>query len=403
MTKSVVLSILFIASSTCYGQDYTLFTKTIRSLYASPEEAEQQWSLLVDKEQVPFVIGDSVAFLYHGEAKSVAWMGDFNGWGYDKKFNNKGSRIPGTTLWLLKTSFPADARLDYKIVVNETNLLLDPVNPHQQWSGVGGGSPNSELRMPLWKPEAITQFNETIPHGKTTRDILIHSTVLGYQLTYTIYTPPGYNATANMAYPVLYVTDGYEYLHEQMGNMPVVLDNLIHAKKIKPVIVVFIDHREPVNRSNNRRMQELAMNEQYRAFVTTELIPDVEKQYPVSRNPKERAILGTSMGGLTAAYFAFSKPDFFGLAGIQSPAFWFKPEIYTLCDHAANPAVKVFLTTGTINDTQEGVEKMKTILNRNTCQYGFKQVNQGHSWGNWRDLTDDILIYFFPAFSDPTD
>lgn len=403
MTKSVVLSILFIASSTCYGQDYTLFTKTIRSLYASPEEAEQQWSLLVDKEQVPFVTGDSVAFLYHGEAKSVAWMGDFNGWGYDKKFNNKGSRIPGTTLWLLKTSFPADARLDYKIVVNETNLLLDPVNPHQQWSGVGGGSPNSELRMPLWKPEAITQFNETIPHGKTTRDILIHSTVLGYQLTYTIYTPPGYNATANMAYPVLYVTDGYEYLHEQMGNMPVVLDNLIHAKKIKPVIVVFIDHREPVNRSNNRRMQELAMNEQYRAFVTTELIPDIEKQYPVSRNPKERAILGTSMGGLTAAYFAFSKPDFFGLAGIQSPAFWFKPEIYTLCDHAANPAVKVFLTTGTINDTQEGVEKMKTILNRNTCQYGFKQVNQGHSWGNWRDLTDDILIYFFPAFSEPTD
>jgi enterochelin esterase-like enzyme len=403
MTKSIVLSILFVAGSTCYAQDYTLFTKTVRSLYASPAEAEKQWRLLVDKEQVPFAIGDSVAFLYHGEAKSVAWMGDFNGWGYDKKFNNKGSRIPGTTLWLLKTSFPADARLDYKIVVNETNLLLDPVNPHQQWSGVGGGSPNSELRMPLWKPEAITQFNETIPHGKTTRDILIHSTVLDYQLTYTIYTPPSYNATANIPYPVLYVTDGYEYLHEQMGNMPVVLDNLIHAKKIKPVIVVFIDHREPVNRSNNRRMQELAMNEQYRAFVTTELIPDVEKQYPVSRNPKERAILGTSMGGLTAAYFAFSKPDFFGLAGIQSPAFWFKPEIYTLCDHAANPAVKVFLTTGTINDTQEGVEKMKTILNRNTCQYGFKQVNQGHSWGNWRDLTDDILIYFFPSFSQSTD
>lgn len=404
MTKGILQSIFLVACTVCgYAQDYTLFTHTIRSLYTSPAEADRQWNILVDKELVPFVIGDSVAFLYRGEATSVAWTGDFNGWGYDSKFSSQGTRIPGTTLWLLKTSFPSDARLDYKIVVNGTTLLLDPVNPHQQWSGVGGGSPNSELRMPLWKPEAIAQFNENIPHGKITSDILIHSAALGYQVTYSIYTPPGYNATATVTYPVLYVTDGYEYLHERMGNMPVVLDNLMHAKKIKPVIVVFIDHREPVNRSNNRRMQELAMNEQFRAFVTTELIPKVEKHYSVSHDPKERAILGTSMGGLTAAYFAFSQPGVFGLAGIQSPAFWFKPEIYSLCDNASSPAVKVFLTTGTMHDTQEGAEKMKTILDKNTCQYGFKKVNQGHSWGNWRDLTDDILIYFFPTFSRSTD
>jgi enterochelin esterase-like enzyme len=397
MKKILLYSILCIACSICYAQDYTSFTNTIRSLYTSPAEAEKRWNILVDQEQIPFVVGDSVAFLYRGEAKSVTWMGDFNGWGYDKKFNNKGNPIPGTTLWLLKTSFPSDARLDYKIVVNETNWLIDPVNPHQQWSGVGGGSPNSELRMPLWKPEAIAQFTENTPHGKTVKDILINSTSLGYQVTYSIYTPPGYNASANILYPVLYVNDGYEYLHEQMGNMPVILDNLIQAKKIKPLIVVFIDHREPVNRSNNRRMQELAMNERYLAFVTDELIRKVEKQYAVSHTPKERAILGTSMGGLTAAYFAFSKPELFGLAGVQSPAFWFKPEIYTLCDSTSNPNIKIFLTTGTIHDTQEGAEKMKTILSKNTCQYRFQEVNQGHSWGNWRDLTDDILIYFFPA------
>jgi enterochelin esterase family protein len=396
MTRYIFSGFLIFLSGYCLGQDYTLFTKTIRSFYTSPAEAEKQWTTLAEAQQIPFTTGDSVAFLYRGEANTVAWMGDFNGWGYDKKFKNKGSRIPGTTLWLLKTSFPADARLDYKIVVNETNWLLDPVNPHQQWSGVGGGSPNSELRMPQWKPEAITQFSEGIPHGKLTKDILINSEQLGYQVTYSIYTPPGYTAV-NTLYPVLYVTDGYEYIHEQMGNLPAILDNLIHARKIKPVIAVFIDHREPVNRLNNRRMQELAMNEGYRSFVTTELIPKVEKLYPISKDPKERAIMGTSMGGLTAAYFAFSKPELFGMAGIQSPAFWFKPEIYTLCDNPANPPVKIFLTTGTINDTQEGAEKMKTILNRNTCQYQFKEVHQGHSWGNWRDLTDDILIYFFPA------
>ena len=165
---------------------------------------------------------------------------------------------------------------------------------------------------------------------------------------------------------------------------------------MKPIIAVFIDHREPVNRSNNRRMNELAMSERYLQFVTDELIPQVESKYLISKDPAQRAILGTSMGGLTAAYFAFSKPGVFGLAGIQSPAFWFKPEIYTYCDNPQKPPVKTFLTNGTINDTQEGAHKMKDILDKNTCQYQYKEVNQGHSWGNWRDLIDDILIYFFP-------
>jgi enterochelin esterase family protein len=184
-------------------------------------------------------------------------------------------------------------------------------------------------------------------------------------------------------------------MHERLGNMITVLDNLIHLGKIKPLIAVFIDHREPINRSNNRRMQELAMNEKYLKFLTDELIPVVEKNYSISRDPAHRAVLGNSMGGLSAAYFAFTKPEIFGLAGIQSPTFWFKPEIYTLCDNPENPPVKMFMTTGLINDAEEGTRKMKAILDKNTCTYQYKEVNQGQSWGNSRDLIDDILVYFF--------
>jgi len=382
------------------AQDYHTFTATVQSFYASPTAAEETWSRLVSQGNIPFVIEDSVAFLYRGEATSVMWMGDFNGSGYDKKFPNKGTRVPGTAIWILKASFPADARLDYKILLDETTWVLDPENPHQQWSGVGGGTPNSELRMPRWKEDPITQPMPAIFHGRVIRDLLIKSDYLGYQVSYSIYLPPGFNPSARDVYPVIYVTDGYEYLHEHMGNMPTILDNLIHLQKIRPVIGVFIDHREPVNRSNNRRMQELALNERYLNFITRELIPKVEGQYPISTDAKNRAILGTSMGGLTAAFFAFSKPDVFGLAGIQSPAFWFRPEIYTLCDSPENPPVKIFMTTGVIHDTQEGALKMRSILDKNTCNYQFTEVNQGHSWGNWRDLIDDILIYFFPRLED---
>ena len=380
------------------GQDYSSFANTIQDLYQvnTPEELNTLWNDLVESEAIPLVHEDSVAFLYRGEAKSVEWMGDFNGWGYSKDFNNNGTRIPNTDVWILKTSFPKDARLDYKILIDNENWILDPHNVDHQWSGVGGGSPNSELRMPLWKEDPITsKLVAGAETGKVEKDILMNSKVMGYQITYSIYIPHNYKP--NHTYPVVYIMDGYEYIHDRLGNMITILDNLIHLKKIAPVVAVFIDHREPVNRSNNRRMVELAMNERYLEFLTSELMPVIERNYRVSKDPVQRAIMGTSMGGLSAAYFAFSKPEIFGLAGIQSPAFWFKPEIYTLCDNPDKPPVKIFMTTGMINDRSEGAFKMKSLLDKNTCNYQFRQVNQGHSWGNWRDLIDDVLIYFFPA------
>jgi enterochelin esterase-like enzyme len=394
MRSLVNVLFLFLAANVA-AQDYQAFTSTIKSLYtADSASLESIWIDLVESENIPLVSGDSVAFLYRGKANNVVWMGDFNGWGFNRNFNNKGTRILSTDVWIMKASFPKDARLDYKIVLDDSNWILDPHNTDHQWSGVGGGSPNSELRMPDWKEDPLTtEAIHDAQRGRVIRDILMNSKLLGYQVTYNIYIPSGYNP--NHEYPVIYVTDGYEYMHERLGNMVVVLDNLIHLQKIQPVIAVFIDHREPVNRANNRRMQELVMNEKYLDFTTTELIPLVERNYKISKDPAKRAILGTSMGGLTAAYFAFSKPEIFGLAGIQSPAFWFKPEIYKLCDNPDNPPVKTFMTTGVINDSEEGTRKMKAILEKNTCNYEYRTVTQGSSWGNWRDLIDDILIYFF--------
>ncbi len=398
MHRFLVIGLLGI-SLTAFSQDYSRYTATLTkltSLSATGDSVQlaQLWNSLIEANSIPLAQEDSVAFLYRGDASSVAWMGDFNGWGYDKKFNNKGVKIPNTNIWLLRASFPKDARLDYKIILNGSDWIIDPYNPNQQWSGVGGGSPNSELRMPYWKSQSVSIFKENVPRGRLIWDILLSSTTLGYQLTYNVYLPYGYSYSKE--YPIVYVTDGYEYLHERLGNMATVLDNLIHENKIQPVVAIFIDHREPVNRSNNRRMQELAMNSNYLEFFEKELIPHIESKYTVSKYPKQRAILGTSMGGLTSAYFAFTKPGVFGMAGIQSPAFWFKPEIYTVCDNAEKPPVKIYMTTGVFNDAEVGARKMKDILEKNFCAFQYSETNQGHSWGNWRDTIDDILVYFFP-------
>ncbi|MFZ6014548.1 MAG: hypothetical protein ACOYXT_29685, partial [Bacteroidota bacterium] len=179
----------YLLVSTALAQDYSSFTQTIANLGGakSPDEVNKLWNDLIESVSIPVVYEDSVAFLYRGEANSVAWMGDFNGWGYNKSFNNKGKRIPQTDIWVLKSAFPKDARLDYKIVVNDVNWILDPLNTDQQWSGVGGGSPNSELRMPEWKEDPLT-FS-AVPgskHGKVERDVLYNSATLGYQVMYSV-------------------------------------------------------------------------------------------------------------------------------------------------------------------------------------------------------------------------
>jgi enterochelin esterase-like enzyme len=400
--KSLCFIWIFFIEISCFGQDYSSFKSTFEKLQQfslisdsthQKEEIEKLFSSLRAFDKIPFIVEDSVLFLYRGNASSVSWMGDFNGWGHDEKFENRGKKIANTNIWFLKSAFPKDARLDYKIVLNNTDYILDPENKHQQWSGVGGGSPNSELRMPLWKEDTELTPRKDIPHGTLEHDILFNSKILGYQIMYSVYLPAGYEGMGKL--PSIYVTDGYEYLLPQLGNMSTVLDNLIAEKKIKPIAAIFIDQREPVNRSNNRRMQELAMNKSYLDFFVKELIPEIEKKYPLIADASQRAILGTSMGGLTSTYFAFTRPDVFGMVGIQSPAFWIKPQIYQLCENPSSPKMKVSMTSGLINDTSKESRKMKDILAASSCEYHYREVNEGHSWGNWRNLIDDILIDFF--------
>lgn len=392
----ILIGAITLFSYALQGQDfgYRTFTNTAKRLESSgPSDVKELFDSLSKKSSIPFIYKDSVLFLIQSPAKTVEWMGDFNGWGFQKNFPNKGTLMNGTDIWILKASFPKDARLDYKILIDGTNWILDPENKFQQWSGVGGGSPNSELRMPDWKEDPIQIERKNNQKGTLISDVLLNSKVLGYQITYSVYVPYGFSNSEKLS--SIYVTDGYEYLHPKLGNMSTVLDNLIEDKKIEPVIAIFIDHRAPIDRSNNRRMQELAMNAKYLDFFTQELLPQIETAYPVIRNAQHRAILGTSMGGLTATYFAFTRPDVFGMAGIQSPAFYTRPQIYSLCSNPADPKMKISMTSGVINDTSAESRKMKDVLEANSCVYNYREVNEGHSWGNWRRLIDDILIDLF--------
>lgn len=345
------------------------------------------WDSLKENRQIPFIYDDSVTFLYRGSANSVAWAGDFNGW--DPATNGwQGQKISQSNIWRLTKSFPLDARLDYKIVVNN-NWILDPSNPNQQYSGFG---PNSELQMPSWvfpdETNARSHVNKGILSG--IKLISSKSENLNYDVRYKVYTP--YNYAQLSSLPVIYVTDGHEYADSRLGAMINVLDNLIHDNTIEPVIAVFIDPRNPLN-GNNRRMSEYRANIRFANFVADELVEAIDSAYNTSREPSRRAILGTSLGGWNSAYIGLVRSDKFNLIGIHSPAF----DNEIIANYSSSPLIplKVFMCTGTIYDTQIKARTMRDVMQSKSYLMQYKEVNESHSWGNWRALIDETLIWFF--------
>lgn len=40
---------------------------------------------------------------------------------------------------------------------------------------------------------------------------------------------------------------------------------------------------------------------------------------------------------------------------------------------------------------------MRSVMQEKGYPLEYIEVNQGHSWGNWRALLEEPLVYFFPA------
>ena len=98
----------------------------------------------------------------------------------------------------------------------------------------------------------LLTLNVQADGGVLSDNLRIESQHLGYALQYRVYTPTGASATDQL--PSLYVTDGPAYLGH--GNFKQVLDAAIVAGEIKPLVVVFVDSRNPDNLEENRRTAE---------------------------------------------------------------------------------------------------------------------------------------------------
>ena len=163
-----------------------------------------------------------------------------------------------------------------------------------------------------------------ISHGKVD-SIVYPSTTVGVDRKATIYLPPGYSK--NNKYPVLYLLHGiggdqYEWLNDG-GKPNIILDNLYAEGKVKPMIVVMPNGRAI---KDDRRGGNIMAPEKQQGFATFEkdllndLIPYMEKNFPVLKDRENRAIAGLSMGGGQSLNFGLGNLNKFAWIGSFSAA-----------------------------------------------------------------------------------
>lgn len=226
-----------------------------------------------------------------------------------------------------------------------------------------------------------------------TDNIRISSDPLGYDLQYRVYLPEGYESLENL--PVLYVTDGQGYI--KRGRMPVVLDRLIRAERIEPVIAVFVDPRDPDDSDINRRNRQFLCNPDYFRFFTDELIPRIERTFPAASEREKRTILGLSFGGLNSACFGLMGYKIFSGIGMHSPANHAVPGLLPGYEKAPTLPLKIFLSTGEPDDNTTSNRRFRTLLKDKGYELKYIEVPEGHNWDNWKPLIDDVLLYFYKA------
>lgn len=178
-------------------------------------------------------------------------------------------------------------------------------------------SPDSQYRL---GPDSLPQ--EGVPKGEVRGPFVIQSQAYpGTQHTYWIYVPAQYDPKVPTALMVF--QDGQAFKNEN-GEIRAqnVMDNLIYRREIPVMIGVFINPgrrpdqteaspQEWGDRTTNRPTEYNSLDDKYARVVTEELMPALEKDYNISKDPEMHGIGGSSSGAIAAFTVAWERPNAF--------------------------------------------------------------------------------------------
>lgn len=247
-----------------------------------------------------------------------------------------------------------------------------------------------------------------VPHGAISSRYYYSNVTESWRRLF-VYTPPGYDKDFNQKYPVVYIQHGGgedETGWVVQGKTDLILDNLIAARKAKPMIVVIANGnvRAGVGGYSSEAMTA------FKKEMTQNIVPFIDDNYRTLTDVKNRAMCGLSMGGGQSFYVGLESPEYFGSVGIFSSGIFGGirnpsgnvfdaekeiPGLLTRSDEFNKRLDFFYIFCGEADMRIEYTKKAVATMKDNGLNVVFNSFPGDHEWQVWRKSLHDFASRVF--------
>ncbi|UHA73118.1 alpha/beta hydrolase [Paenibacillus sp. 481] len=220
---------------------------------------------------------------------------------------------------------------------------------------------------------------------------------LGESRHVRVYLPPGYQEM--LSYPVVYCQDGEDFFN--FGRIATHANRLILEEDMEPFIIVGVDVDKKI------RTSEYAPDgdrfESYCKAFAEEIVPTIERLYPVRTDWTDVILAGDSLAGTVSLHLALQYPERFRQVIAMSGAYysasqqliaaerdlsWLHMHMIVGLQETAYPTDRGTFDFVDLNRTA------KKLLEERGAKLHYEEMDGNHLWGFWQKHLPDALKYF---------
>jgi len=287
---------------------------------------------------------------------------------------------------------------------------IDPRNPSISES-------NNNVWSMFYVPGADFMDTKDVPHGAV-EAVPYYSTVLKKWRRMHVYTPPGYEMGQGK-FPVFYLLHGAGDCDEawtSVGRAGFILDNLIAAKKTKPMVIVMPAGHTSQTTGGRGGGRGAGAPDPFIEEFLTDIMPYAEHHYRIQPERQKRAIAGLSMGGNQTLNIAIPHLDKFAYIGVYSsgllgivpragrgeapatpaPSPSWEEQHATDLDNPAKKGLRLlYFRTGVDDGLMPTTKATVEMFKKHGFEPSFHESPGAHTWINWRNYLNEFAPQLF--------
>ena len=248
---------------------------------------------------------------------------------------------------------------------------------------------NTSVSSLLYVPGSELTDTRDVPRGAVAQ-ITYYSKSLGRFRRMHIYTPPGYEANQEK-YPIFYLLHGSgdnDNAWSTVGRAGFILDNMIAAGKVKPMVVVMPAGHTSASRSMGGRGRggtpgQAQPRDEFGEDFVNDVMPYAESHYRVFADQSHRAIAGLSMGGMQTRSIVLSHPDTFSYIGILSGGSIAPSDIADMASFKQHVNM-VFVSYGSRENGTAAQANVEALRQAGIKSVYYESPDTQHDWVTWR-------------------